>query len=258
MNSNKIFTVNSEINISDIIYLTKNDARFGIITAIRLYGALNLKKMANILGKSETTLIHHLHELLDKEFIKQLDRKKLGKKGERGKFYGLTEKSKKINHLLTQEYWGQDHVVKIEDLKRKTAEEFKQAYIQQLRSISSVFPILNLKAMATLNKSIMDITAQELEKIINVLKVNKDPEISLGSTTLYVNSIPVGNHSHVLRIVELTVEYLRKLTEIEQEIRADLKTMKSKNAETLTQFQYVYLGTAPISSDLHSKEVKSI
>jgi DNA-binding Lrp family transcriptional regulator len=255
MDSKTKNVINDDINISDITYLTKNDARYGIITAIRLYGALNLKKMSRILGKSETTLIHHLHELLDKGFIEQLDRKKLGKKRERGKFYGLTIQSKKINDLLVQEYWQKDYSAEIESMKSKTAEEYNKTLILQLKSLAAVFSILNLKAGAALNKSITDITTQELVNAIDVLKSDKELKLPLGSTNIYLNSIPVGNHQHVLRIVELTVEYLRNLTEIESEIRNELKMTRSKNTENASQFQYVYLFTAPISSDLHDKDV---
>lgn len=251
MDSKTKNAISGEINISDITYLTKNDARYGIITAIRLYGGLNLKNMSKILGKSETTLIHHLHELLDRGFIEQLDRKKLGKKRERGKFYGLTKQSKQINDLLVQEYWRKDYSAEIESMKSKTVEEYKETLIQQLRSMAAVFSILNLKAGAALNKSITDITTQELVNTLDMLKANKEPKLPLGSTNLFMSSIPVGNHQQVLRIIELTINYLRNLTEIEQEIRNELKNKTEKTS----QFQYVYLFTAPISSDLYEKDV---
>ncbi|MHA1169003.1 MAG: hypothetical protein ACTSP4_11050 [Candidatus Hodarchaeales archaeon] len=255
MESKIINTVTGEINLSDVTYLTKNDARFGIITAIRLYGALNLKKMSKILGKSETTLIHHLHELLSRGFIEQLDRKKLGKEKERGKFYGLTEQSKRINDLLVQEYWKKDYSAEIQSMKSQTAEEYNKALIQQLRNISAVFSILNIKAGASLNKSIMDITTQELTNAIDTLKADREPVLPLGSTNLYMNSIPIQSHQHVLRIAELTSEYLRKLTEIEQKIRNEIDIRENEN---VGQYQYIYLSMAPISSDLYEKEASLV
>ena len=47
----------------DFSYLTKNKIKNGVITTIRLFGSLKLKKISELLGKAESAVILHLKDL---------------------------------------------------------------------------------------------------------------------------------------------------------------------------------------------------
>jgi hypothetical protein len=41
----------------------KVDTRYAIITALRMYGSLNIITLSKLLGKTESTIFHHLTEI---------------------------------------------------------------------------------------------------------------------------------------------------------------------------------------------------
>ncbi|MHA1433759.1 MAG: hypothetical protein ACTSO7_07940 [Candidatus Heimdallarchaeota archaeon] len=65
-----------------------DEVKFGILNAIDFYDSVNLKRLAVLVGRPETTTIRHIKKLLDEKLI-TIDAEKTAK--EWGKFYKLSE-----------------------------------------------------------------------------------------------------------------------------------------------------------------------
>ncbi|MHA1332027.1 MAG: winged helix-turn-helix domain-containing protein [Candidatus Hodarchaeales archaeon] len=250
MESEEVTSVKGGIKNKDVEFLMKNDTRYGIITALKLYGSLNLKELGEVLGKSETTLIHHVHTLLEHKFIEELDKRKIGKR-RRGKFYVLSKKTQIINDMIIQQYWGKDHSEGIKKLMNKTAEEFNDFVVSELKNLGDIFHFLSFqfKGSAIMNKNLVEITLQKYQTILGQLKRNKKIDVPMGTTNSFITSIPIISHKVVLKIAELTNNYLLELTKLEREIKDEI----DQNTEevSLKNYQYIYVFTAPISSGLN-------
>ncbi|MHA2364688.1 MAG: winged helix-turn-helix domain-containing protein [Candidatus Hodarchaeales archaeon] len=104
-------------------FLMKNELRYGIVTSIRIYGALNLKKISELLDKSETTLISHVKDLLNEGFITH---DKETKRKERGKFYINSPKTQSMYQSFFQELGDIDFDAEIDRLRSLTDQEFQE------------------------------------------------------------------------------------------------------------------------------------
>ena len=69
--------------------LLENETRYGIIMAIRTFGSLNIKMLSRLMGKTVSTIHHHLEEMKREPAVITIDTEKTNLS--RGKYYTFTD-----------------------------------------------------------------------------------------------------------------------------------------------------------------------
>lgn len=241
---------------NDLNFLLENEIKNGIITSIRVFGALKLKKISTLLGKTESTVIAHLKELERRGYIERDPEKH----EERGKFYILTKKCNDIFDQISEKYVKEDFDEGIQRFKQMTKEEYNKIIIQGIKerfSQKDSNPLQSIQAGAIINSNITKIIRQDFKDVI--AKVNNENDesnlnyIFLANVSMSMLTIPVETPSHVAKISELTNDYLKKLRVLEDEISKEIIQMKGEKKTENNQYIFLFLG--PLSGSLSSKQV---
>jgi len=69
--------------------LFENETRYGIVMAIRTFGSMNIKILARIMGKTVSTIHHHISEMTKEPEVIEIDNKETT--ASRGIYYKLSE-----------------------------------------------------------------------------------------------------------------------------------------------------------------------
>ena len=112
----------------------------GIMMALHIYRTLNLKKIATLIGKLETTTLNQVNKLRDEEFI-EIDSKARG----RGKYYKLTDLTKKLLKIRDPEEKSEIEKIKnysmddiTKNLLKTVSDEKFETNITQVKMITSI------------------------------------------------------------------------------------------------------------------------
>lgn len=263
MNDLKPNKNSDEVNFSEIKknfdYLLKNELRYGIIVTLRLFSTLKLKKISALLGKTESTIIHHLKLLERKGYIERDE----VKRRERGKFYKLSRKTDIILENIFQEFEKDDFEGEIRQFKQMTREKYSQRIIKGIKeqfSEKDFDPLQVIQAGAVINSNITRIIYQDLRNVINTelngKSEDKRRDIFLANLAMSMFSIPVETPHQVARISELTADYLKKLKNLEKGIIEEKKQKVSIKHEGTNQYVFVFLG--PLTGSLSSEHIEIV
>ena len=236
----------------DFSYLTKNKIKNGVITTIRIFGSLKLKRISELLGKAESAVILHLKDLEKNGFIKR-DTKQ---HKERGKFYVLTEKCANLLDNIPDKLVQEDFDEGIKRFKQMSKAEYSNYIAQNIKeqfSDENSGRLQSIQAGALINSNIANIISKDITDVIDIVdQKNNDlnnVNLFLANLSMSMLTIPVSTPSHVGRISELSNEYLKKLKALEEEFSIEIADQSDNN-------QYVFLFLGPLSGSLSHKEVK--
>ena len=236
----------------DFDYITNNEIKNGVITTIHLFGSLKLKKISELLGKTESTVILHLKDLEKKEFIKRDSKKH----EERGKFYVLTEKCLVLLDSIPDKLVQEDFEEGIQRFKQMSKKEYSKYIAQSIKeqfSEENSDRLQSIQAGAVINSNITRIISKDITGIIDAVnQKNSDfntQNLFLANLSMSMLTIPVATPSQVARISELSYDYLKKIKALEKEFSKEIEDPSDNN-------QYVFLFLGPLSGSLSHKEIK--
>jgi hypothetical protein len=223
--------------------IKNNNTRYEIIMAIRNFGALNVKTLADLIGKVDSTIFHHVSELLKEPKIIEIDIEKTER--ERGKFFNLSEK--------TKELFSDDKNPYISEIPRKIdqhlsldPEVLRKTMIASVKEIESRYESLapNIKKSLGYHHIVEKYILREIQEAASSIKNNLTPKQNIPfptATNLSIN-IKISSLHHVLRIAKVTNDYFRKLVELKEEIEKELDSQNIKEENILTEYIHVFGG----------------
>jgi len=233
--------------------LIYDEIKFGIITALQWNETLNLKKIAQMIGKPETTTIRYLKQLLEDGLI-DIDAEKTAASW--GKYYRL---STAINNLYEEQ--KSESEVK----ERELAEElmnYEDASERELLKIftKSVVSKDNLDRLTIEAKQSLNFTHKVQNMIINNFSTKADELLLLikknGKEFVEQNlvlkpadiilsrfNIKYSKAKHIMMFLELFYKTHIEFQQLEEKIKKELEQENVPEEEMNTYFCSLFMGS---------------
>ena len=265
--------------------LVEDEVEYGIVIALNWYESLNLKKLAIMLNKPESTTLRYIRKLKVKEII-VFDSEKSGDSW--GKFYKLSPSVKQIYDEYMQSFDEQVEQI-TSDLKNLSTEEDLERYVvngilkeeklEEIPLLKRYFHFISNLQNVMLNEAINKIEEfnkrleEEENKGIEEKKEKKDIDIeeekkknrdrliqrvslSPMDISIYVNSLKISKWSHIFKINDLIFSFMKELEHLKNEIEEEMNNENVPEEKRTTQFVNIFTGNLDISYEIKEEEKK--
>jgi DNA-binding transcriptional ArsR family regulator len=236
--------------------LVDDETEYGIVTALNWYETLNLKKIAVMLDKPESTTLRYIRKLKDKGLI-ELDSKK--SEDSWGKYYKLSKSAKKVYDEYMQSIDEQIENIadELKDLENYSEEELEKLVISRLLTEEKLneipFQKHYFQLASNLQIVMMNEAINKIEEFKELLK-NKDKskmiekiKVSPIDISIYVNQIKISKWSHIFKINNLIFRYLKQLEKLKKDIEKEMEKENVPEDQRYTQFVNVFTGNLDVS-----------
>ncbi len=234
----------------NIIY---DEVSFGIITSLRFNEPLNLKNLAQLIGRPETTTIRYLKQLLEDKLI-DIDAEKTASSW--GKFYHLSDPVKKIVEQNERESQQQENQIfsELANYKNMSEEKLLQIFLREITSKEISDEVkMRLKGETNLSYNIQKMIINSFinasnrfkkvqeEKGVDYLKKNfiMDPG-DINTTTIFVKYSKV---KHVLALIEKFLEFHKGIKELQSEFKQEMDKEGIPDDDRKTHYIGLFMGT---------------
>ena len=185
----------------------QNEIKHGIIMAIKTFNSLNLKRLAEILGKKENVLFYHITEMLKKPKLIEIDPEVT--ESYRGKYYTLTQELRK--KYAEEEFDSEVEVTEILDNLLKMSEEGLYNYVLTSLKNHPEIGTIAKKARKTLNyhQILQNIIINNFEKTEEAIIQNLSPirkKIPVSAFTDLAIEMSVYTPHQILKITKIISE----------------------------------------------------
>jgi DNA-binding transcriptional ArsR family regulator len=234
------------------VNLTKDKTRYGIIMAIKIYGSLNLKKLSDILGKSESTIFHHLTELRKKPSIVEMDHEINEIK--RGKYFKLSNNTLSLLEEDLTEIYDQEIPEILDSFEKIPSQELYNGLINYLKQIDVEEIVMSARKQLAFYHNIENFIINNYDSDVNKIKKGLLPkriEIPISSINNISQQINVFSSKHVLEIAKLINEFFSKLNELQIKIQGEIENQGIKEKDIVTTHLHLFggeLGEFPFKS----------
>jgi hypothetical protein len=240
--------------------LVSDEVEYGIVTALNWYESLNLKKLATMLNKPESTTLRYIRKLKDKGII-AFDSEKSGDSW--GKFYKLTPAVKQIydEYMHSLDEQVENITSDLNDLSKFSEEELEKYVIRRLISEGKleevpltmqyfyfVSNLQNVMINEAVNK--IDDFRKILDKTENKEELIEKTKLSPMDISIYVNRLKISKWSHIFKINELIFTFMKQLEKLKREIEKEMDKENVPEDKKLTQFVNIFTGNLDISYEI--------
>jgi len=249
-----------EEKLEKVIY---DEVSFGILTSLRFYGSLNLKRLAQLIGKPETTTIRHLKQLIEDELI-DIDAEKTASSW--GKFYRLSKVVKKDIVKSEKELQKREEelIEELADYKTMSEEQLQELFVREITDKDSLEQTaLRVKYGINLDYNIQKMIINnfmEASQGLSKLKEEKgsdymkknlllDPA-DINTTTLFVK---YSKARHVLALVEKFVDFHREINELQREFKKEMDKEEIPEDERKMHYVGLFMGTTDFTYKIKDK-----
>ncbi|MHA2333636.1 MAG: hypothetical protein ACXAEU_16550 [Candidatus Hodarchaeales archaeon] len=228
----------------------KVETRYSIVTALRMYGPLNIKLLSKILGKTESTVFHHITSFLtetEKPRIIEIDQEKT--ETSRGKYYKLSEE---VQNHYEKVSFSKAIDNEIPDLFEKwnniPDSDITGIMIEQLKNRSNLGDIAESTRRAlsyhhTIENFILN-NFSATEKAIKEGHVPvKEKGIPFGAYSLLSIAVDVFSPKHMLRIAKVVTDFMGEMYRIKDEIKKEIDEQEIDPEDIVTEHYYIFGGT---------------
>jgi predicted transcriptional regulator len=241
-----------------------NNIEFGIITSLKIHSSLNLKRIAKLIDKPESTTIRYLKKLLEEGLI-IIDTEETAQKW--GKFYCLSDEIEKLyeNHMKEAKNRNKGVLEEIVEYKDKSEEELKEFLLEKAlekkrHTDDAILTQNNLTLVNNFEKCIINDVFRVLQKIEEI-KEEKGKEyleekwiLEPIDVILLNRWIKYSKFSHLVKFYLEFLNFHQKITKLQEEIQQEMEEEGIPEKEQKTLFVDLFMGT--IEMELKFKDEK--
>ncbi|MFW9922071.1 MAG: hypothetical protein ACFFDW_02155 [Candidatus Thorarchaeota archaeon] len=244
--------------------LVLDEVKYGIMTALEMYDSLNLKKLAQLVGRPETTTIRYVKALLSDGFI-DIDAEKTASSW--GKFYRLSAQSLYITEKK-REMTEEVEKAKVEELfeyKEKSEEEVRSMIIRQILGKGDFNKLmLEVKNSMIFKHNVENTIINEFIASLNELENLKKKfgneylydhlRIHPSDIILTSTSIKFAKAKHLLKIYEIFIRFMMDLEKLKSDLDKEIKEEKIPEEDISIMNIHTFFGTNEFRFSLEDKE----
>ncbi|MFW9996786.1 MAG: hypothetical protein ACFFD4_32390 [Candidatus Odinarchaeota archaeon] len=228
----------------------KVETRYGIVEALRLYGALNIKSLSKLLGKTESTVFHHVTSFLtepEKPKIIEIDQEKT--ETSRGKYYKLSEAVQKHYEKVSFSKAIDNEIpAQFEKWSSIPDSDIAELLIEQLRKRHDLGNIAESTRRAlsynhTIENFILNNFSATEKAIKEGLVPVKEKGIPFGAYSLLSIAIDVFSPKQMIRIAKAVTDFMGEMYRIKDEIKKEIDEQGIDPEDIVTEHYYIFGGT---------------
>jgi len=224
--------------------MVKNETRYGIFMAIRTYGSLNIKRLAEILGKTESTIFHHITEMLKEPKILGIDLNKTEQN--RGKFYRLTEELVRIYVKNEETVFETDIPKAIGKLDNLSNEELAEHLLNAVKNHPDLGRVADAAKRALSYEHIIENLIlnnyQQLEKALLNGLVPARKDFPAGGFSNISIDIKMSNLKQMLLISEAIIDFFQELIKLKKQFQEEIDNSEISEDRLVTEHLHVFSG----------------
>lgn len=241
-----------------------DEVKFGILYALQKYDSLNLKRLAQLVDRPETTTLRYIKQLLIDKLI-DVDAKKTATSW--GKFYQL---SREIMHLVAEESKQaeereRDFLANFSAYKEKSDEEIDRMIVKEVLSKERFDHLIaGVKHQIAFTHNMQRIIINEFSQSVSVLQKLMDKkgkeyleknlilEPSDILTTSFV--IKLSKSRHLLKFFEMYMKFFLELEKLKEEIAKDMEREKLPEEKQRELVIHTFAGTTNFKHRMRDEE----
>ncbi|MFX0066331.1 MAG: hypothetical protein ACFFC7_29560, partial [Candidatus Hermodarchaeota archaeon] len=204
--------------------LILNETKYGVLMAIRTFGSLNIKTLARIMGKAESTIFHHVSEMLKKPKIIEIDKEKT--ESSRGKFFKLTEETISRYREDEDQVFEEEIPKILNNVRNLSLEKLSEQQINTLRDRDDLGKIArNARQKLSYHHNIENFILNNFERTEKALKkglIPKRKNFPFGTFNLLYLDMKISSLKHTFQLAQLAAEYFKKLNRLKNEIKSEM------------------------------------
>jgi len=222
----------------------ENETQYGILMAIRNFGSMNIKKLAGLMGKTESTIHHHISEMLRDPKVIEIDTNKTEK--ERGKYYKLSPLASKRYPREPDTVFEDTIPTIMERAMQLDDEDLPRMILLRLMSQKDLGSMAQKARRAfsyyhNIENFILNSFEQSEQAILNRLKP-RNLNYPLGSHTLLSMDMKVSKPRHMMEIGIASVEFFAKLTKLKRKFDEEMDSEGVKEEDRIDAYFYLFGG----------------
>lgn len=239
----------------EVVY---DEVKYGIISAIIWYDSLNLKNLARLVGRPETTIIRYIKQLLEEGLI-DIDAEKTASSW--GKFYKLSADVRKIYEEQMKALEMREELIfkEYETLKNKSDEDLYKFLVQQILAKDNFeLDVQAIKQNIVFSNNIQNMIANEigyaldnLTKLVNEKGrdyIEENLIIEPSDIEIYNISLSLSNTKHLLRLVETFNNFHKELIKLKNEFEKDMDQEGVPKENRKLFYNYLFMGSLDFTS----------
>ncbi|MEA2070671.1 MAG: winged helix-turn-helix transcriptional regulator [Asgard group archaeon] len=263
--------MSKEIKISDQIKkryqeAMSNDIEFSVITVLRWNKTLNLKKIAKLIDKPESTTIRYLKRMLNDELI-TIDIDETASSW--GKFYRLAKPIKylydknkeQMSERNKQEF---DELFQYLDRPEEEIENYAKSKIIKREDEESEINMEIAKRNLTFMHNLEDMILNEFIEAINEfneLQEELDTDflkknLSLAPVDILLSNkwTEIANFKHLLKYYQLFNKFDQEIRQLRKEIIEEMDEKKIPSEDRITLVIDFFMGTTEVKYNIAEKD----
>ncbi|MCG3220334.1 MAG: winged helix-turn-helix transcriptional regulator [Candidatus Heimdallarchaeota archaeon] len=239
--------------------LVDDEIEFSIVTALNWYESLNLKKIAIMINKPESTTLRYIRKLKNNGVI-TFDSKK--SEDSWGKFYKLSSATKKLydDHMQAMDDRIDRITNDLQDIDKYSEEELYRYVAGELLSADKFEEIPLTRHYFNFVTNLQNVMINEViskigdfadviekkgrENIIEKIK------ISPMDVSIYVNHVKLSKWKHMFKINKIIFKFISEIDMLKKEIEEEMNKENVPEEKRSTQFLNIFSGSLDVSYEL--------
>lgn len=224
--------------------LFENETRYGIIMAIRNFGSMNIKILSKIMGKTESTIFHHINELLKEPKIIEIDNDKTI--STRGIFYKLSKITEKRYPKSSDAVFEEDIPTIFERVSKLNSEELSKMMMLRMLNQPDLGEMSkkvrrSMSYFHNIENFIINSFERSEQALLKGLKP-KNLNYPFGSHSLLSMDLKVFKPEHVIDIAIATSEFFAKIAKLKKKFEEEIKKETIAEEQQIDVIYYLFGG----------------
>ncbi len=224
--------------------LFENETRYGIVMAIRTFGSMNIKLLSRIMGKTVSTIHHHISEMTKEPEVIVIDKKETT--ASRGIYYTLSE--------ITSERYPKDKETVFEEEIPTLMERVMQLSDEEMAKVM-MYRIINLEDFGKLTKSfkrsmsyyhnIENFIVNSFERSEKALREGLKPknlQYPFGTVNSIGLDLKVSKPKHVIEISKVMTDFFANLVKLKQKFEKEMDEEGLKEEDRIKVYYHLFGG----------------
>ena len=221
-----------------------NETRHGILLAIRTFGSMNIKKLSKIIGKTESTIFHHISEMIKKPSVIEIDNEKTA--DTRGIYYQLSDISRERFPDETDRIYAETIPMLLDRIMSFSSEEIAKMIIYRFISRPDLGNIAKRarKAMTyfhNIENFILTGMEQSEQAVLKGLKP-ENLRYPLGTHSLLNISMKISDPKHLIEINQIAAEFFAKLAKFRIKVKEEMDEKNIREEDRIDIIYYLFGG----------------
>lgn len=219
----------------EVLRLLSNDLQFGVLTALAIYETLNLKKISKLLGRTPSTVIHQIRNLLNEGYI-ELDQEETEERV--GKYYKLTKKGLKLfNESLDKEF---------EFFSKELKKKVKEGRIDPIKDENTLIGLSTaVRGLVGMIKNLTQFWAHQLEEEVGrYQQLGKEIPLGVSGVNLsaYINMFNLDTPEKKEKLKTIMENFFGQMNEFSEEMNTEI----GGETAIIETNQFVFAMTGPV------------